>query len=228
MALLVSDIVADAIGMAYPYVSEPNVAYNALLRGLTTLDREVIAFHGITVPERVSTSQTITVVLATNPTGYPLFSTNVLGYRNFKWIDTSGYVWPIKIVPETRFDHPGQHPAGVVRGYTFFPSDPEEIRWSQGGLQREFYQGIGDTITYDYLPDAPRITTLTQNLVSPDETRQFFVTNLAVQVLLSAGVAVPETVMQMAVQRGERERNLMQLMASKRNEVRSQTGDPAQ
>ena len=223
MALLVSDVITDAISMAYPYVWEPGVNRQQLLRVLTVLDEDVVQLYSNQFPERLDAGQTITVVSSQNAAGYALQSTPVDTYGDFNWIDNQGIVWPIQIVTASRFDHPGQHPAGIIRGQTFFPCDPQEIGWTQPGQPRNFFIGNGDTIAYRFLLQAVRITSLAQNLASPDEHRDFFTTNLALNILLNASgdprAPIPPEVIQMAAARASQQKQDLLLGMMKRSDT---------
>jgi hypothetical protein len=221
MALLANDLVNDAFGRAFPYVRETDIVYGPLLKHLTSLDMEVVQWYTFQSPERLNTqAPAITVVGSQNPTGYTLQPAGALGYSEFRWIDSQNFIWPINIVPEDRFDHPMLHPAGIVRGNTFFPADPIELRWSNND-PRQFYIGNGDTITYSYMPLVQPVTALTQNLVSPDEARNYIAASLTAQILLNAAEAVPQEKMQLAMaQMGARRQELM-LEMMKRSEARA-------
>jgi hypothetical protein len=225
MALLASDIINDAIAMAYPYVWEPGVNTQQLLRVLTVLDEDVVQLYSNQFPERLDQVATITVVQSQNATGYALQSSPVDTYGNFNWIDSQGITWPINIVTASRFDHPGEHPAGIVRASTFFPCDPQEIGWTQPAQPRNFFIGNGDTIQYRYLLTATRITSLSQNLASPDEHRDFFTTNLALNILLNASgdprQPIPPEVLQMAVQRASQQKQDLLLGMMKRSDTQA-------
>jgi hypothetical protein len=225
MPLLVSDVINDAIAMSYPYVWEPGVNTQQLLRILTVLDEDVIQLYSNQFPERLDAGATITVVASQNAAGYTLQSTPVDTYGDFNWVDNQGIVWPISIVTASRFDHPGEHPAGIVRNQTFFPCDPQEIGWTQPGQPRNFFFGNGDTIQYRYLLMASRITSLSQNLSSPDEHRDFFTTNLALNILLNASgdprAPIPSEVIQMAVQRAAQQKQDLLLGMMKRSDTQA-------
>jgi len=223
MALLASDIVNDAFGRAFPYVRETDIVYGPLLKHLTALEMEVVQWYTFQSPERLNVqAPAITVVKSQNPTGYVLQSAGALGYSEFRWIDAQNFIWPINIVPEDRFDHPMLHPAGMVRGNTFFPADPIELRWSNTD-PRQFYIGNGDTITYSYMALALPVTSLTQTLASPDEARNYLSAALTAQILLNAAEAVPQEKMQIAMaSMGARRQELM-LEMMKRSEARARS-----
>jgi len=225
MPLLVSDIVNDAIAMAYPYVWEPGVNTQQLLRVLTVLDEDIVQLYSNQFPERLDAGASITVVSSQNVAGYALQSTPVDTYGNFNWVDSQGIVWPISIVTSSRFDHPGQHPAAIVRGQTLFPCDPQEIGWTQPGQPRNFFIGNGDTITYRFLLQAVRIVSLSQNLASPDEHRDFFTTNLAMNILLNATgdprQPIPPEVLQMVVARAQQQKQDLLLGMMKRSDTQA-------
>jgi hypothetical protein len=202
MSLLVSDLINTAVGRAYPFIRETDIAPGQLCKILTGLDQEVLHWYSIQAPERTTTvAAPITVVLSQNVAGYALVALAYV-YTNFKWIDNQGFVWPINMVPENRFDHPGKHPAALVRNSTFYPCDPNEVRWTNisgsiGG-QRQFFAGNGDTITYDYQPIGPNITTTSQNMTSPDEAREYFTSSLTFHILLNSSEMIPQGRLAMA------------------------------
>src|SRR6266566_5065280 len=112
MSMLAGDLINSAIAKAYPFIRETDYAPGQMLKLVAGLDQEITYMYSVHAPERISVAGTpITVVAATNPTGYAL--TAAYSYSNLKWVDNNGFVWPINIVSENHFDHPGQHPAGI-------------------------------------------------------------------------------------------------------------------
>jgi len=210
MALLARDIIDDAFGRAFPYVRETDIVYGALLKHLSSLDEEVVQWYTLQHPERLNTVATpITVVKSQNPTGYTLQAAGALGYSEFRWIDSNNFIWPINIVAEDRFDHPMLHPAGMIRGNTFFPADPTELRW-QNTDPRQFYIGNGDTITYSFMPLPGQLTGLSSTLVSPDEARNYISSAITTQILLNASGDVPQEKLQVAMAyMGQRRQELL-------------------
>ena len=223
MSLLPSDLIADATQQAYPYISENALAPGPLLRHLSVLDADVVNWFSVTAPERLSTAGAdITVVLATNPTGYAL--TTGRSYYDFRWIDKDGNVWPdrIRIVPESQFLSPPAHPAGIVRGSTFFPCDDLGLRWTSTAT-RTFFIGNGDTIAYRYMTEPVRITALSQALISPDEARDYLQWSLVMHILLADVTTPPERV-QIAMQAAAAAKQQLLLLANKRTLPQSSLG----
>lgn len=225
MATLASDIINDAFGRAFPYVRETDIVYGPLLRHLSSLDTEVVQWYTLQFPERLNVqAAAIPVVKNSNPTGYPLQATGALGYSEFRWIDAQNFIWPINIVPEDRFDHPMLHPAGMIRGNTFFPADPIELRW-QNTDPRQFYIGNGDTITYSFMAIPAQLTTLGQTLSSPDEARNYISAALTLQVLMNASGEVPQERIQYATAQMSMRRQELLLDMMKRSEARARGGE---
>jgi len=221
MAILASEIINDAFGRAFPYVRETDIVYGPLLRHLASLDTEVVQWYTLQYPERLNLVATpIPVVLSQNPNGYILQAAGALGYSEFRWIDTNNYIWPINIVPEDRFDHPMLHPAGMIRGNTFFPADPTELRW-QNNDPRQFYIGNGDTITYSYMPLPGQLTSLSSTLVSPDEARNYIAAAITTQILMNAAGDVPQEKIQLSMAYMAARRQELMLDMMKRSEARA-------
>lgn len=196
MALTASDLITDAAGQAYPYLGDRPLPTLPLLRTLGALDYEVVQTAAIEAPHALAgSSATLTVVSATNVTGYALQA--ALRYRRFTYLDASGIPTKLTIVPDKKRDHPNQHPSGYILGATFFPIDPHAERWATL-TGRAFFTGDGDTIHYTYiaLPGLPASESAT--LVSPDYARDYFVQTLRLHLLLQYP-GVPETVLQAAV-----------------------------
>lgn len=190
MALQPVDLIADATGLAFPFISEYGVAPGQLLRHLTTLDDEIVNMFATSAPERLSLpGTTITIVAANNAAGYAL--TDARAYTDFRYIDSNGVVWtsPIVIVPESRFDSPDRDPAGIIRNNagvsTFYPCDPFRMNWLTTLNVRPFFVGDGDQVKYRYIPALARVTTLTQTLLSPEEARPYIMWSLAATILMS-------------------------------------------
>lgn len=223
MALLAKDLIDDAMALAYPHIAEYATSPVALLRQLSSLDERVIDILLATAPQRVSTAgSNLNCSLANNIAGYSL--TSARAYVDFQYFDLdSNFIAGIRIVPESAFDNPTQHPAGIVRGSTFYPCDPLGNRWFTAEL-RDFFRGDGDTIRYRYVADPTRITALSQTLASPDEAEQYFIWNLVLTILLQAGGVPPERQQVVAAQIAEQER-VITLMASKRTITQSSAGE---
>jgi hypothetical protein len=215
-----SDLIDDAVLLAFPYASERTVAPGVLLRQLQQLDREVVGMLAQEAPERFSTdvipgqSPTVTdvaVTLVKNRDGYALQAATQ--YTDWTLVDSSDNVWPITIVPESKFEAPPVHPAGIVRGSTFFPCDPDGLRWEDQVDDRTVF-AVGDTIKYRYIAEVSRVTTKTQALASPEEAQGYLVWSLVLSILLGAG-ASQEAIQLAAAQRAEQRSNLI-LRVSKR------------
>jgi len=224
MALTPQTLIDDALLLAHPYTPTQALALGPLLRRLTTLDAEIVHWYLITAPERLNTTPTALIVsLATNATGYALSAARV--YSDFRWIDKDGNVWsdPISIVPESHFMTPGKHPAGIVRGSTFFPSDPLEKNWT-GTEKRIFFIGDGDKVQYRIIAEPGRVTTLSQALVAPDESRDYLQWSLALAIMLQA-FGVPVERIDEARLHVQEARAQMVLSAAKRTGVESRIGE---
>jgi hypothetical protein len=194
VALLVSDLIADAFSFAYPFVPEYATARGPLLRKLSQLDDKVVGEIALNAPGRLATiASDITVVFATNPTGYTL-QAGATAYLNFKYKYPDGRITPLTVfgdmIPDTT-----QAPAAALRGATLYPLDPNKSRWISPG---QYFIGNGDKIGYDYVPGTVPVTLLTQTLISPDDARQYIVSELTLQVLLAGGIA-PQLRIQAAV-----------------------------
>jgi len=139
-----NDLISTARAMALPY-GGTSVFPGVLAAELTQLDKEVVGMYQMDVPQRVSAQATdITVVFASNPTGYGL--TYGESYQDLRLVDSGGYETPIRIVSESEFLHPPVHPAGTIRGSTFFPCDPLGRDWDVAGGARQVFIGDGDVI----------------------------------------------------------------------------------
>lgn len=188
MSLTPNNLIEDAKLQAFPYLRDENVAPGALLRHLTTLDREVIGLLAQHAPERVSVQAAdITIVEATNLTGYALNAAK--HYSDWIYIDIDGHRTPIEIAPEGK--KPAASPAGRVFGNSFFPIDPLDKGWDADFGARTWYIGDGDKIAYRYIAEPVRVTSMTQTLASPDEVESYFKEALVLQILLSCGHEVP-------------------------------------
>lgn len=218
MSLTPTLLIADAQLLAYPYSAAHTVAPAVLLRELQVADHDIMEMFGLTAPERMSQEPitgSLTVVPATNITGYTLEESHF--YTDWKYLNSDGDIYLITIVPEKDLDHPPVAPAGIVRGTKFYPADPMWKRWS-GSDERTFYIGDGDTISYRYIADTARVTSMTQTLSSPDEGREYLVATLVLSILMaaSASMAVPQLRLQQAVAARDSAFQGMQLMAAKR------------
>jgi hypothetical protein len=219
MTLQAQDLINDAIGLAFPYIRETDIAPGTLLKHLTWLDQEVMNLYALHMPERITTEGSdITVVFASNVNGYPL-AASAWAYLDLVYVDNQGFAWPLNIVPEDKFDHPMKHPAVLIRGATFYPCDPAEVRWNLAfdPSPRQFYVGNGDVISYDYVATGVKITSLSQNLLSPDEGRNYIVADLALEILLTSE-NVPQTRLQKANEQRTNNRNGLLMNIVKRTD----------
>lgn len=149
-----------------------------------------------------------------NSAGYSLVAAKA--YTEFRLVTPDGVVYPIRIVPENGMDDPPIHPAGIVRGYTFYPADPARLRWT-GADRREYFKS-GERITYRYIAEPPQVSALAQVLISPDEAQPYLLWSLVLAILLSASGVPPEKLQQVADMR-QAARSEILLLASKRTGV---------
>lgn len=213
MALTPQNLIADAELLAYPYADETTVAPGVLLRVLTQLDKEVADIFALAAPERLSTAGTpIAITTAGLTAGWALTAGKV--YTDLKYIDRAGGVWPITLINEHEMDTARVHPAGIIRGSTFFPADSMGRRWVDGPAGREFWSADGDYLAYRYIAEPARVTTITQTLVSPDEAQPYLQWALVLTILL--GTKCPETVLGNAATQRQLARRQVELMAAKR------------
>lgn len=212
MSLTPSTLVADAVLLSFPHISEASYAPTSLLRVLSQCEKEIVNLYILTQPQRISTAgASIPCVVASNVTGYALSAGR--NYTDFTWQDSDGHVWPIYMVPDGKqLDHAPKHPAGIIRGSTFFPADPLGARWSTSG-QRVVFNATGDSINYRYIAEPTAVTTMTQTLVSPDEAQSYLLWSLVTALLLTAGAPIEKV--QNAVANRDRAKNELGLIASK-------------
>lgn len=222
MALTPLNLIEDAKLSAFPFMRDENVAPGALLRQLTTLDREVVGLFAQHVPERISVQGTdIPVVFATNATGYALSAAK--RYTAFEYVDKDGEIYSIEIVPEGK--EASRHPAARVQGLTFYPIDPLDRSWDASFGDRNLYVGNGDEIRYRYIAEPARVTTMSQTLASPDEAESYLRESLTLSILLSSGEGVPQDRIQRAAQLvGQTRKDLVHEM-TKRTGVSARFGE---
>lgn len=191
MSLSPNDLINEALGLAYPYIGENATARGPLLSQLTSLEKEVADMIVATSPNLAATAGAdITIVLATNPTGYTLDAAKAYLTKTFKYVDLGGNILPLRIVPDAQYAHPPTHPAAMIRGIKFFPCDPLEKAWA-GSDARSIFGGGGDKVTYELVAEPAAVTTLAQTLVSPDLVRPYFVSSLALSVVLASDSVSP-------------------------------------
>jgi len=189
MALTPLNLIEDAKLGAWPFVRDEFVSPGALLRQLTSLDREVVTLFATQAPERISAQGTdIPIVAGTNGTGYAL--TAAKSYTDFRYVDSSGI--PVEIEIASEGDLPSKHPAGRVVGSTFYPIDPTDREWSATFGNRAFYIGDGDKVRYRYILEPVRVTSMSQTLASPDEAESYLRESLVLGILLASGEGVPQ------------------------------------
>lgn len=220
MALTPQNLIDDAKLQAWPFLREEDISPAALLRQLTSLDREVVGLIAAQYPERISVQATdVTIVLATNATGYTLSAAK--NYSNFVHVSaSSGERLPIEIVPEGK--EPSKHPAAYIYGVTFLPIDQYERDWDTSLGDRLFFLS-GDKVEYRYIPEPGRVTTMSQTLASPDEAESYFREALTLSILLNSG-ASPERI-QVATQLMAQKRQLLQHEINKRTGVSARYGE---
>lgn len=195
MSLLAQTLLDDARLQAYPHLREETISPAALLRHLTSLDREIVGLFMVHVPERISVAGTdVPIVLATNPTGYTLSAAKA--YTEFRYVDKDGIEYPIEIPPEGKW--PSRHPAARVRGATFFPIDRFDRDWDSAFGDRTFFRGDGDLVEYRYIPEPVRVTTMAAVLASPDEAESYIREALTLHILLMSEDGVPAERLQAA------------------------------
>jgi len=190
MSLTVSDLIQGAELAAFPYIPEEGTPRAVLIRQLSNLDSEVVS---MCVKQNasflVTAATSLPVVTATNPTGYTLSAAR--SWLNFQWVDSDDNIFPIRIVDEREYDHPPRHPAGIIRASKFYPCDPLELSWETSDA-RTIYVGDGDVITYSYVPEHTKLTTLAATMSGPDFARTFYEKSLALNIMLSCPIAVPQ------------------------------------
>ena len=146
-----------------------------------------------------------------NSCGYTLQSAKM--YSEFRLIDTEGVAHPIRLVSENEFDRPQAHPAGIVRGATFYPCDPLNARWASTDSP-EFFKN-GEYIKYRYIAEPAAVTALTQTLVCPDEAQPYLLWSLVLAILLASPGVPPEKLQLVLTQRQSAKQDIL-LLASKR------------
>lgn len=222
MALTPLNLIDDAKLQAYPFLRDETVSPGALLRQLTSLDREVVGLFAVTAPERISVQGTdVPVVFASNGTGYALTAAKV--YTSFKLVDSDGEVHSIEIVPEGK--EASRHPAARVQGLTFYPIDPLDRSWDASLGDRVFYIGNGDEVRYRYIAEPARVTSMSQTLASPDEAESYLRESLVLSILLSSGEGVPQERIQRAAQLMAQSRRDLVHEMTKRTGVSARFGE---
>ena len=199
MALTPLSIIEEAEGLAYPHISENATARGPLLHQLSSLEKEVVDMIVSTSPNLLAEAGgVITIVLGTNPSGYALDTTKAYMTDTFRYVDAENTIIPIRIVPVAQFDDPPIHPAAMISAGSFYPCDPLGKNWA-GSDARSWYPGEGETVTYSLVDEPALVTTLSQVLVSPDLARPYFVSSLALSIVLASDSMIPAS--QIAIQR---------------------------
>lgn len=192
-------IIQAAKDAAYPYVPERATATGPLLRRINMLEDKVTDQYALAAPERISVvSNDVAIVTVLNQTGYALNPAK--GYYNFVYFDKDNNAQKLTIYTTIIPERP-EHPSAFIQGITLWPLDPSDSRWIGSG-NRFFWKGDGDYFNYQYIADPPTLTSLSVQLVSPDETFEYFVADLALQIMLMAG-----NVSQMRIQSQISDRN---------------------
>ena len=222
MSLTPQNLIDDARLEAWPNLREENISPAALLRRLTSLDREIVGLFAVHAPERISVRATdIPVVFASNGTGYTL--TAAKHYLNFLYADKDGIESEIEIIGDGK--RPSRQPAAYVRGNTIFPYDEYERDWDPEFVGRSFFRGDGDEIRYRYVLEPVRVTTMSQTLASPDEAESYIREALTLQVLLTCGEPVTTERLQAANASMMLKRQLLLHEMTKRSGVSTRYGE---
>jgi hypothetical protein len=193
MAITAGSILDSARRQAYPWGQGPiKVSEAALLEHLSRLDYQIASKTSRAAPHLLAVQASAVAVgnLAATAAGYALQAGGLL-YRDFEWEDKDGNFKPIRVVPELEFNAAPQHPAGVLRGGTFFPADPLNKHW-EGSDSRVFFKGDGDNIHYKYILIPTKLVDRTSTLASPDFAEQYFISSLA-SLLAALQPGVPST-----------------------------------
>jgi len=234
-------LITDAKTRAFPFIREDQFNPGQMLSQLTALDQEVLHWYATMAPERVDTQAPAVTVVASstvvplsiipnNINGYPLQP--AYAYSQFRYTDSSGFVWTVNLVPQGHVDHPMLHPAGIIRGGPagiFFPVDPQEVRWNPlfGSQTRQFWIGNGDTFSYSYVPYGVQVTALSQSLLSPDEASDYMIAALTLHILLNSADIVPPPRLQVAQLQWQQKKQDLQINIMKRSEARFRAGEQA-
>jgi hypothetical protein len=158
---------------------------------LSSLDRDVATDIAKVAPEILAQSGSdITIVKATNPTGYALQS-GAIRYFDFTYVaETTEYHRNIRMVPPAQFDQAPGHPSATIVGETFLPCDPLNRRWNSQD-DRTFFNGNGEVVRYRYVATPAALTGPTSSLTSPDFARPYFETALATMILMLNSAPAP-------------------------------------
>lgn len=179
--MLPSELIADATALAFPHIREDQVSRGMLLRQINVIEREVMQFLLIQAPQLVDTpGSDVAIVESSNAAGYTLPAHLWIG--DFQYMDSSKTVTPLKIYNEADYDNPPSQPSAIIRGVKLFPCDPQKQRWAGTGQRGVFVNG--DLIHFSYIAPLVQITALSTPLLSPEETRNYFVHNLTLSILL--------------------------------------------
>lgn len=132
--------------------------------------------------------------LVENQYGY-LLSAGI-HYRDFTHVDTvNGVYTPIQLYGGNYRDLPTPVPSGFVTlmgsAGTFFPFDPDNNRWQTSNARAWFSEDAGHEIHYSYVPAPAVLTSLADELLSPDIAREALVCALELRIVLSNPEAPP-------------------------------------
>lgn len=179
-----AQLIQAAKDSAYPYVPERATATGPLLRKINQLEDKVTDQFALAAPERIAVFSTNFMISMTqNQNGYTLDAAK--GYYNFQYFDKDSNAQKMTIYSTIIPERP-EHPSAYLAGITLWPIDPSDSRWVGTG-NRFFWKGDGDYFTYQFIADPPAITNLAATLVSPDETFEYFVAELALHIMMMAG-----------------------------------------
>lgn len=221
MTLIASDLIDDAKLQAWPHVREEDISPVALLRQLTSLDREVVGMFATQAPERISVQGTdIVVVESQNVLGYDLSAVKTY---DFEYQASDGNIVPLEIVPEGK--EPSRQPAARVQGVTLYPIDPLSRNWDATFGTRTFFRGDGDKVRYRLVAEPVRVTAMTQGLKAPDEAESYFRTSLVLYILLCSRQGVPAERLQLAAQLISQHRRDLVHEMTKRTGISSRFGE---
>jgi hypothetical protein len=189
MALLVSTLISDARSATFGAKGRQKVSNAALVQELSYQDQILTQLASQIAPDLLArTTGTVAVLSdAGNQNGYTLEA--AIHYRDFTHVDEQRERYtPISILQRQHRDvHPAA-PAAMVRtgarNAVLAPIDPQGKRWS-GDEERSWFNPGEHTITYSYVPLPGRITSLTDELVTPDMARSVILPSLELVILMN-------------------------------------------
>ena len=181
-----SSVVDAAKKRAFPHANPQHVPDGVLLARLNSVDQDIVNRVAQEAPSVLSEEASkVAVTSSNNSSGYTL--NPAASYTHFELVeDDDGNSIPIRILGEGDLSNPPSHPSGVVGpdgsgGYAFFPADPQEEGW-QGGDDRVYYDPDEHSIRYRYIPAHTELTSLSDELASPDFVRPYLEQTLVVQI----------------------------------------------